>query len=155
VGIQKTPSGTRGTARPGLPAWITRHFGRWLIALHRLQGDRLLDMDLLYLTTVGARSGETRQTPLVRFADGQDAWLVVGSVGGAARHAAWYHNLVAHPDQVWVEMDGRRIHVAPEQLEGERREVAWRRIVALQPRYAGYQAKTDRLIPVIRLTPTP
>ncbi len=109
-------------------------------------------MDLLYLTTTGAKSGQQRQSTLARFADGDDAWLIVASAGGSARHPAWYHNIAAHPDQVWIEFGGQRTRVTPVQLEGEDRDRAWQRITASQPRYAGYETKTDRGIPVIRLT---
>jgi deazaflavin-dependent oxidoreductase (nitroreductase family) len=83
--------------------------------------------------------------------DGGDAWLVVASFGGAARHPGWYHNIVAHPDQVWIEVRGRRHRVRPEQLEGPRRAQAWARITASRPSMAGYQEKTDRVLPVLRL----
>ena len=73
---------------------------------------------------------------------------------GSAHNPAWYHNIAAHPDQVWVEFGGQKIHVTPSQLEGDAREQAWERIVKLHPRYAGYETKTDRAIPVIRLVKT-
>jgi len=76
----------------------------------------------------------------------------VASNGGADRHPSWYHNLRAHPDQVWVEVSGRRIHARVEQLEGERRRAALERIVASQPRFGGYQRKTNRTLPVLRLS---
>jgi len=109
-------------------------------------------MDLLYLTTVGAKSGEKRQSTVTRFADGEDAWLVVASYGGSAHHPSWYHNIAAHPDQVWIEFAGRQMRVTPVQLEGDERAHAWQRITESQPRYSGYQSKTDRAIPVIRLS---
>ncbi|GAA2584840.1 nitroreductase family deazaflavin-dependent oxidoreductase [Dactylosporangium fulvum] len=123
-----------------------------MIKVHKRSGDRFAGMDLLYLTTVGAKSGKERVSPVARFADGDDAWLVVASNGGADRHPSWYHNLRAHPDQVWVEVGGRRIHARVEQLEGERRRAALERIVAGQPRFGGYQRKTDRALPVLRLS---
>lgn len=126
---------------------------RMMIKVHRLSGDRFQGMDLVYLTTVGAKTGERRITPIARFPDGDDAWLVVASNGGAARHPSWYHNVAAHPDQVWVEVAGRRFRANVEQLSGERWEDAWRRITTSQPRFDGYQRNTDRRIPVLRLTP--
>jgi deazaflavin-dependent oxidoreductase (nitroreductase family) len=122
---------------------------------HRRRGDRFMGMELLYLTTAGARSGTTYQTAVARFPDGENAWLVVASRGGSPRHPGWYHNITAHPDQVWAEVAGRRIRVRPERLEGASRAEAWNRIVAAQPRFGGYQRKTDRVLPVIRLTPEP
>jgi deazaflavin-dependent oxidoreductase (nitroreductase family) len=78
---------------------------------------------------------------------------VVASAAGAARHPGWYHNIAAHPDQVWIEFGGRRLRVTPTQLDGDERAQAWQRITQTQPRYAGYEQKTDRAIPVIRLSP--
>jgi len=126
-----------------------------MIKLHHRTGDRFMGMELLYLTTVGAKSGQKRVSPVARFADGDDAWLVVASNGGASQHPSWYHNLKAHPDQLWAEVDGRSVPVAAEQLEGAQRDEAWKRIVASQPRFAGYEKKTARALPVIRLSATP
>jgi len=123
-----------------------------MIKVHRRTGDRFMGMDLLYLTTVGAKSGQKRVSPVARFADGDDAWLVVASNGGAARHPSWYHNLKAHPDQVWMEVGGRTVPATVEELAGPRRDAAWERITASQPRFAGYAQKTTRALPVVRLS---
>ena len=119
---------------------------------HRRTGDRFQGMDLLYLTTVGAKTGEKRQSSVTRFPDGDDAWLVAASVGGAARNPSWYYNIAAHPDQVWIEFGGRQMRVTPTQLDGDARAQAWQRITKMYPRYAHYQQQTDRVIPVIRLS---
>ena len=110
------------------------------------------DRDLLYLTTVGAKTGQKRHSTVARFPDGEDAWLVVASAGGSAHHPGWYHNVAAHPGQVWIEFGGRQLRVTPTQLDGDARAQAWQRITQIQPRYAGYARKTDRVIPVIRLS---
>lgn len=154
MSFEKIPPGTRGARTPPTSNPLARGMARLMTWFHRRQGDTFQGMDLLYLTTVGAKSGRRRQTPVARYADG-DGWLVAASAGGAARHPGWYHNIAAHPDQVWAEVQGRRMHVTPEQLEGAERERAWQQITAAQPRYAAYERKTDRLIPVIRLMPVP
>jgi deazaflavin-dependent oxidoreductase (nitroreductase family) len=123
-----------------------------MIKIHRRSGDRFLGMDLLYLTTVGAKTGQKRVSPVARFADGDDSWFVVASNNGASRHPNWYHNLMAHPDQAWVEVAGRSVPVTVEELAGERRDEAWQRIIASQPRFEGYRRKTDRALPVLRLS---
>jgi len=151
MSFQKTPGGTRGGR--GAPSnALTRGMMRAMTSWHRRSGDKFQGMDLLYLTTVGAKSGQKRQSTVARFADGDDAWLVVASAGGAAHHPAWYHNIAAHPDQVWVEFGGKQLRVTPTQLDGDERAQAWQRITQSQPRYRGYEQKTDRAIPVIRLT---
>jgi deazaflavin-dependent oxidoreductase (nitroreductase family) len=125
---------------------------KMMTSWHRRSGDKFGGMDLLYLTTVGAKSGQKRQSTVSRFADGDDSWLIVASAGGSAQNPAWYHNIAAHPDQVWVEFSGKQQRVTPSQLDGQAREQAWQRITQAHPRYRGYQEKTDREIPVIKLT---
>lgn len=125
-----------------------------MIKIHRRTGNRFMGMDLLYLTTVGAKTGEKRASPVTRFPDGDSAWLVVASNNGAARNPAWYHNLMAHPDQVWIEVDGHSYRASAKQLDGPERDAAWPRIVALHPRFGAYQEKTGRVLPVVRLTTT-
>jgi deazaflavin-dependent oxidoreductase (nitroreductase family) len=107
---------------------------------------------VLMLTTVGARSGAQRRSLLGCFPDGDNAWIIVGSAGGAARHPAWIFNLAKHPGQVGVEIGNRKIKVDPETLTGDARAQAWRRIVAASPGYGLYEKKTDREIPLVRLT---
>lgn len=132
---------------------VSRWVGRWMSKQHRRKGYKFMGMDVVFLTTIGRKTGERRETPLAWFPDGGSAWLIVASAGGSAHNPDWYHNLAAQPDQVWIELPQRKLRVTPEQLEGARREECWRRIVQAQPRYAKYQAKTDRLLPVIRLVP--
>jgi deazaflavin-dependent oxidoreductase (nitroreductase family) len=79
----------------------------------------------------------------------------VASLAGSAHNPSWYHNIAAHPEQVWIEIAGRQLRVTAEQLKEQRREEAWQRIISSQPRYAGYQRKTDRVLPIIRLSPAP
>ena len=149
--FQPTPGGTRGGRSMPSNA-VTRAITRAMTSWHRRSGDKFQGMDLLYLTTVGAKTGQKRQSTVARFPDGEDAWLVVASAGGSAHHPAWYHNIAAHPDQVWIEFGRRQLRVIPTQLGGDERAQAWQRITQLQPRYAKYEQKTDRAIPVIRLS---
>jgi len=151
MSFQKTPGGTRGARVPPSNP-VTRALSRVAMSWHRRSGDKFQGMDLLYLTTVGAKTGQKRQSPVARFPDGEDAWLVVASAGGSAHNPAWYHNIAAHPDQVWIEFGGHQLRVTATQLEGDARAQAWQRITQIQPRYASYEKKTDRDIPVIRLS---
>lgn len=150
--FQKTPAGTRGRRSSGRANALVKFVQRTMIRQHRRKGDKFQGLDVLYLTTVGARSGRTVVTPLAYFRDGDDAWLVVASAGGAATHPAWYHNLAAHPDQVSIEVGGQRVAVTPNQLAGQERDDAWQRITSASPRFGKYQTKTDRVLPVLRLT---
>ena len=146
-----TPNGSRGSKMPGGP--VLRFALRLNAAIFRLfRGKGPLSSQLL-LTTVGARSGEERTVPVAWFADGPDAWLVIASFGGAAKHPSWYYNLAKNPDRVWIEVDGRKLKVTPESLHGPEREERWKRITSKASNFAGYQEKTDRELPVIRLRP--
>ena len=151
MSFQTTPGGTRGARVPASNA-VTRGMMRAARSWHRRSGDKFQGQDLLYLTTVGAKTGQKRHTAVARFPDGEDAWLVVASAAGSAHHPAWYHNIAAHPDQVWAEFGGRQLRVDPAQLDGDARAQAWQQITQAQPRYARYQEKTDRVLPVIRLS---
>ena len=145
-----TKNGTRGARQPG-GRFLTLMNG--FIARRIRRGGKLMGgTDGLVLTTIGRKSGEERSTPLVWFPGENRSWLIVASAAGAPRNPAWYYNIAAHPDQVRIEVAGRRIPVTAEQLHGPEREAAWRRIVQESARFAKYQEQTDRELPVIRLT---
>lgn len=142
-----TRKGTRGARQPG---------GILLRTMNRLMMRRIRrgkGSSTLVLTTIGAKSGLERPTPVNWFPDTGESRLIVASAAGAAGNPAWYHNLAAHPDRVTIELDGRTVPVRAEQLHGAEREEAWQRIAASSSRFAAYQGSTDRELPVIRLTP--
>ena len=105
---------------------------------------------LLLLTTIGARSGERRTTPMMYISDGEHL-LVVASNAGAPRHPDWYRNLAAHP-HVTVETGAETFDALARETEGEERQRLWTRIVELYPFFAEHQAKVTRQIPVIVLS---
>ena len=155
MAFEKTPRGTHGTSMPSFVAPAMKFVNNQMIRRFRrsaASGGKAAGTGSLVLTTVGAKTGQRRETLLGSFPDGDGAWLVVASAGGAAANPSWYHNLAAHPDQAQIEVGGKTVKVAATQLNGPERDAAWQRITAAQPRYAGYEKKTDRLIPVIRLT---
>jgi deazaflavin-dependent oxidoreductase (nitroreductase family) len=103
------------------------------------------------LETVGATSGEPRQAVLGFLPEGDDAWLVIAALAGAARNPAWLHNLASRPDATIRFDDGRRVDVHAETLEGDDLGAAWERISSEAPEFVGYRATTDREIAVVRL----
>jgi len=144
-----TPAGTRGGRQPrtGL---LLRLINKNASGRFRRNG-KMLGFNGLILTTIGARSGVERTSPVGWWPGPDGSWLIVAAANGAARNPAWYHNIAAYPDQVQVEVDGRTIRVKAEQLHGAERAQAWQQIAAAAPRFAQYQDKTDRELPVIRL----
>lgn len=106
---------------------------------------------MILIHHLGAKSGTERVTPLVYFPQDDGSMLVVASKAGAPTNPDWYHNLRAHP-RVDVEVGTETFPVDVTELTGEARTAAWPQIVAAMPGFGEYQSKTDRVIPVLRLT---
>lgn len=127
MSVELTPRRTRGVRIPRFGPLFRIYTGLNLV-FFRLFGRRVhvMGRPLLLLTTIGARSGVTRRSPLGWFPDGDDRWLIVASNAGQATHPAWCMNMAKHPDKVWAEVQGRRFKVQPESVRGGEREEAWR-----------------------------
>ena len=113
------------------------------------RANTLLDtgMPIVVVTTKGARSGAVRKTPLMRVEhDGE--YALVASKGGASKHPVWYHNLLAHPDEIGIQDGPEPFGVVIREVTGDEKALWWERAVAAYPPYAEYQAKTERQIPV-------
>ena len=148
-----THAGTRGARQPRaglMMRWVNKMAASRIRRTGKMAG---LGFNALILTTTGARSGAERTNPVGWFPGDEGSWLIVASAAGAARNPAWYHNIAAHPGRVKIELKGRSIPVTAKQLHGAERDEAWRQITAAAPRFAAYQRKTDRELPIIRLTP--
>jgi deazaflavin-dependent oxidoreductase (nitroreductase family) len=104
---------------------------------------------LMLLTTIGARSGKPRTTPLVYTTDG-DRIVIIASKGGAPTNPDWYHNLVSNPEAT-VELPGETFTVRARVADGEERERLYAAQAALMPGFAEYEKQTTRHIPVIVL----
>ena len=109
------------------------------------------DTPLLLLHHVGAKSGKARINPLGVLAD-RDRYVIVASNGGSPSSPNWYHNLKAHPE-VTIEVGTETIDVVASEATGSERERLFQAIAARAEQLLEYQAKTERLIPVIVLTP--
>lgn len=158
--MQDSPHGTYGARVPGgkLLRALFEPLARRTIDAYRRSGGtnrmaRMMGFPVVLLTTRGSKSGLPRSVLLGGFADGQDAWLIVASNGGARTHPKWFHNMVDNPDDLWLEVGRRKLKVRGESLAGQARVDALTRIVAISPRYGKYQGHTDREIPIVRLTP--
>jgi deazaflavin-dependent oxidoreductase (nitroreductase family) len=105
----------------------------------------------LVLHTIGRRSGRPRTTPLSYTKDGA-TYIVIASDGGSPRQPDWYLNLQDDPNAE-IDVGGRRWRVQAETVTGDERDRLWRQAVRSYGGYAGYQARTERQIPVVRLSP--
>jgi deazaflavin-dependent oxidoreductase (nitroreductase family) len=115
------------------------------------QGTDMNGMPVIILTSVGARTGKVRKTPLMRVEHGGQ-YAVVASLGGAPSNPVWYNNLTADPHVELQDGPVRKDYQARE-VHGGERDTWWERAVAAYPDYAEYQKNTDRTIPVFVLTP--
>ena len=151
--VKVPPRGTHGVPFPRFPAPLARFFSRLQARGFRRSrgGSTQGGVDAILLHTVGARSGEPRSALLGYLAEGNDSWLVIASLAGAARNPGWLYNLAKDPHATIEFGDARRIEVTAVTLDGADLEAAWARIAREAPEYAKYLAKTDRPIPVLRL----
>ena len=109
----------------------------------------IMGLPVVLLTMVGAKTGAVRKVPLMRV-EHDGTYAAVASQGGAPEHPQWYFNLRRNP--LLDLQDGTEVsHRRARELQGAEREQWWERCVATFPPYAGYQRKTDRLIPVFVL----
>jgi F420H(2)-dependent quinone reductase len=115
------------------------------------EGTELSGRPVIILTSVGAKTGKIRKTPLMRVEHDGD-YAVVASLGGAPRHPVWYYNLTANPHVELQDGPVKNDYQARE-VFGDERATWWERAVATWPDYAEYQNKTARTIPVFVLTP--
>ena len=146
-----TAAGTRGGRQPA--GFMFRWGNKVMAGRVRKGGAKFLGFNTLVLTSVGRKTGAERTTPVGWFPGQDGSWLIVASAAGAKGNPAWYYNLATHPDQVQIEVDGRKVAVVAEQLHGTERAEAWQQIITAAPRFAKYEQKTDRELPIIRLVP--
>lgn len=104
---------------------------------------------VLILTTKGAKSGDTRENPLVYSRNG-DHYVIVASKGGAPTNPSWYHNLRAHP-VVTVEVGGEKFQAKAHIQEDEEHERLYLQHANENPQFHEYRKKTTRKIPVVVL----
>ncbi len=141
-------------------AWLGARFMHHIDrAVYWLSGGRatgaalLTGLPTVILTTVGAKSGLPRTTPLLGIPAG-DAIVLIGSNWGQARHPAWVYNLRANP-QAQLTINGQTGAYLAREVSGAERDAYWQQAVALYPGYAAYSKRTGgREIPVMVLTRT-
>lgn len=107
----------------------------------------------IVLWTLGAKSGKVRKTPLVKIADDEGRYAVIGSQGGAPTNPAWVSNLRADPRARL--QDGAEVKdYTVREADGDDKARWWERATAVWPDYDTYQASTDRQIPLFVLEPS-
>ena len=137
------------------PGATTKEFNRALIDAFRANRGvvpgELNGANFLLLTTIGAKSGAKRTTPLVYHRIG-GRLLIIASTGGGPRNPGWFDNLAKNPavtvelgDETW---EGRAVV-----LSGAERDALFAAVVKATPTFGRYQERTQRTIPVVELLP--
>lgn len=150
-----TPLAVRIGAIPWLPGllpqltWIDKRLQS--VSDGRLSLLSIAGLPNLLLMVPGRRSGVLRTTPLLCVPD-QESWVVAGSAFGGPTTPAWVHNLRA-AKTARVRVGSREVSVVADELSGAERSRMWELMCRTWPNYVLYENRTDRLIPVIRLSP--
>jgi deazaflavin-dependent oxidoreductase (nitroreductase family) len=123
---------------------------------YRLSGGRIggrfkHGAPVMLLTSTGRKSGRPRTAPVLYLRDGEKL-VVVASKGGMSRHPLWYRNLEANPE-VEVEVGRERRRMVAHRASDDEKSALWPRLVEMYPDFDDYQARTDRNIPVVILSP--
>ena len=139
-----------GEYEPSTSDWA-RENAELYIASGGTQGTELKGMPVVLLTTIGAKSGKLRKTPLMQV-EHNGEYAVVASLGGAPKNPVWYYNIVKNP-RVELQDGTDNGDYDAREVFGDEKALWWQRAVAAYPDYADYQRKTDRAIPVFVLTP--
>jgi deazaflavin-dependent oxidoreductase (nitroreductase family) len=148
------PAGTYGTSIPKLVGYLFKAMSWGSVLMFRM-GTKIQGRPLARLQSVGARTGKPRRVILGTFPDEahSDSLIVVASNAGAAKHPGWAYNLVSNPGLVTIDTGDGPVAVDVELLAAEDRGRMWDKVVDMAPGYGRYNEKTDRQIPLFRLTP--
>ena len=134
---------------------LLRTAGRISVALYRATsgriGGKVGALKVLLLTVAGRRTGVAHTTAVSYFLDG-DGYVVTGSGGGSPRDPQWFRNLQA-ATEAEIEVGARKLAVNVTIAEGADRDALWQALLVHAPRFAKYQAKVERQIPMAVLAP--
>ena len=114
------------------------------------KGNTLRDsgLPIIVVSMLGAKSANIRKIALMKV-EHEGEYALVASMGGRPKNPVWYYNLVADPEAVTVQDGPEPFDVSVREITGPEKATWWDRAVAAFPPYADYQAKTDRIIPVL------
>ena len=113
---------------------------------------KVAGLPVLKLTTIGRKSGQSRNTMLAAALQDARRIILVASNRGADSHPAWYLNLRDRP-RVTVTMKGGRWPMVARTATSAEKAKLWPQIVSAGPGYGDYQMTTDRDLPVVILEP--
>lgn len=107
-------------------------------------------VNFLLLHTLGARSNQPRITPVLYFKDG-DNYVIVAAKGGAPTNPDWYYNILAHPDDVALEVGTEQFKARATVAEPAERDRIFADVARQAPNFAEYQKDNPRILPIVLL----
>lgn len=108
-------------------------------------------LPIIQLTTIGAKTGKLRTSPLLGLMDGNKIALIASGFGHA-HNPGWYFNLKAHPECV-VRFNGMTKTFIARETDGDECEKYWQLALSYYAGYEKYRARVRRKIPVMVLDP--
>ncbi|WIX81481.1 nitroreductase family deazaflavin-dependent oxidoreductase [Amycolatopsis carbonis] len=132
--------------------WVAEQTRKY-VSSAGLEGHEQNGIYTLILATTGRKTGEPRRTCLIYGTQGED-FVVVASKGGDDDHPAWFKNLEAEPS-VGVQVGARRFTARARVAGEQERATLWPKMAEIFPLYNEYAQKTERVIPIVLLTPNP
>ena len=138
---------------PSTLDWVREQIERYEASGGR-EANTLRDtgIPVIIVTMRGHQSGKVRKIALLRVEhDGE--YALVASMGGAPTNPKWYQNLIAAPDDVWIQDGPEPFPVSVREVSGDEKAAWWERSVAVFSNYALYQERTERDIPVLVASP--
>lgn len=125
------------------------------VSLYRLTNGRvggsISGLNVLLLTTTGRKSGKQRTTPLGYF-ENDGNYVIIASNAGGEKNPSWFYNLKSNP-RVTLRVKDKELTAIAEPASSEKRNQLWSQLVSLAPRYANYEQRTSRVIPMVILKP--
>ncbi len=141
--------------------------GSWLFArvlqridrpVFRVSGGRntftslVAGIPVVWLTTVGARSGAERTVPVLGLPTAE-GFAVIASNFGQHSHPAWFYNLRANP-QGRVSVNGEAWAFRASEAKGDARARIWEHALKVYPGWSQYERRAaNRTIAVFVLDP--
>lgn len=147
-GIERLNSSTTGTAIKWMSKLQTFIFKK---TKGKLGNKFLKGSEVGILTTIGRKSGEARDSPLLFLQEGNRI-VLVASQGGRATNPMWYLNLKANPQITFQSKAGTSQLTARDATDAERDEY-WPKLDAMYSDFANYRSYTDRKIPIVICDP--
>jgi deazaflavin-dependent oxidoreductase (nitroreductase family) len=170
VDLTTRPAPTAFSERIGL--LCVRYMESINVSLFRVShgriGSSIWGTPVILLRASGRSTGRRHTKPLLGLRDdANNAWIVAASRGGTSEDPDWLKNLLAYETrgddgileqptiEVRTEVGTEVQPVRTAVLGGDDRDQWWTELTAIYARFDAYQARTDRVIQVVRLTVTP